>query len=159
MNYKLTTILSKTVVLLAFVFPACSGNVVFNQSQRVADPVWSKDSVAEFNPLLTKGLYQVDVVLRNTDEYRYQNLWLFLTSQTQDSVFTDTLQCFLADDYGRWVGSGIGSIYTNRFVWLDSVAVADSLQINYRVAHGMRHDELSGIKEVGIVVSEIKTDN
>lgn len=156
MKKVFSKIIYKSLILLTVLLSACAGDTVYNESQRVANPEWNKDSVPEFAVELPQGLYRVDVMLRNTDEYRYQNLWLFLTSQTADSTIVDTLQCFLADDYGRWVGMGLGSIYTNRFTWIDSVAVVDSLKVNYKIAHGMRHDELAGIKEVGIIVSEIE---
>ena len=47
-----------------------------------------------------------------TNDYNYRNLWLFITCEAETGEeFTDTLNCVLADEYGKWFGSGWGASY------------------------------------------------
>ena len=89
--------------------------------------------------------------------YQYSNLWLFVDCQTPDSiVVTDTVQYFLCDDYGKWIGkSSIGSLYTTTFLYQDSVKYSKPGSYKYSISQAMRHDILYGIANIGLKVVSI----
>lgn len=88
--------------------------------------------------------------MRHTSGYEYGNIWLELSYPVNDStVRADTFNIVLADDYGHWLGRGLGP----------SVQVTDTLSRNFTIRKGetitlrhiMRTDTLSDIEQVGIV--------
>ena len=90
------------------------------------------------------------VSVRHTHGYGYSNLWLELSTPLTDSTRrADTLNLRLADDYGRWLGSGMGT----------SMMVIDTLPGRYDLRRGsditlrhiMRTDTLDAIEQVGVV--------
>ncbi len=94
------------------------------------------------------------VAVRHTNDYPYRNLWLEVAYQVQapDSTVsfrTDTVNMQLADVYGNWLGSGLGTSFQK----------ADTVSTDFRlipgapvrVHHIMRVDRLEGLEQVGII--------
>ena len=100
-------------------------------------------------------LYDVVIVVRNNNDYEYSNLWLSLVYPCRDSVHTDTLNVQLADDFGNWLGKGIGGSYQRSDTVLRGVELDPTREI--KVSHIMRTDTLEGIEQFGIIVK--KTNN
>lgn len=116
---------------------------------------WHADSLVRVSlPVIdTAGVYDLCIGLRYTDDYRYSNLWLFITTVSPDSVqTTDTLNCVLADEYGRWLGAGIGALMQQEIPFKSSFCFDKSGIWHVIVQQGMRDTLLHGITDVGLKV-------
>lgn len=134
---------------------ACNSDIVYENSVRVANPIWHADSVARFDIEIadTTLAYQSGILISNSGDYTYQNLWLFVTEIAPDStIICDTIQYFLADGYGRWLGSGIGSLYTNIYYYKEDLHYSQEGVYTYEIRQGMREDELKGIVNMGMQI-------
>ncbi len=142
-------------LIVAIVMVACNSDIVYDGSVRVANPTWHADSVARFEITIedTTSDYQSGILIRNSGDYAYQNLWLFITEIAPDSTITcDTIQYFLADNYGRWLGSGIGSLYTNIYYYKEDLHYSQEGVYTYKIRQGMRDEELKGITNIGMQI-------
>lgn len=142
-------------LIVAFGLVACNANTVYDGSVRVANPTWHADSVARFEIAIVDTAldYQSGVLIRNSGDYSYQNLWLFVTEIAPDStIVCDTIQYFLADNYGRWLGSGIGSLYTNIYYYKEDLHYSQEGVYTYEIRQGMRDEELKGITNIGMQI-------
>lgn len=142
-------------LIIAIVMVACNSDIVYDGSVRVANPTWHADSVARFEITIedTTSDYQSGILIRNSGDYTYQNLWLFITEIAPDSTITcDTIQYFLADNYGRWLGSGIGSLYTNIYYYKEDLNYSQEGVYTYKIRQGMRDEELKGITNIGMQI-------
>lgn len=142
-------------LIVAIVMVACNSDIVYDGSVRVANPTWHTDSVARFEITIedTTSDYQSGILIRNSGDYTYQNLWLFITEIAPDSTITcDTIQYFLADNYGRWLGSGIGSLYTNIYYYKEDLHYSQEGVYTYKIRQGMRDEELKGITNIGMQI-------
>lgn len=142
-------------LIIAIVMVACNSDIVYDGSVRVANPTWHADSVARFEITIedTTSDYQSGILIRNSGDYTYQNLWLFITEIAPDSTITcDTIQYFLADNYGRWLGSGIGSLYTNIYYYKEDLHYSQEGVYTYEIRQGMRDEELKGITNIGMQI-------
>lgn len=120
---------------------------------------WHRDSLAVFNLDIadTARAYNLVVDLRNNTDYRFQNLYLFIDIEAPNgSTLRDTVECFLADDAGRWLGHGRGYIRDNRFAYRHGVRFA--LRGDYRISiqQAMRDETLKGIAGVGFRLEQSK---
>jgi gliding motility-associated lipoprotein GldH len=143
--------------LFPFVFLACGNDSVFNQFQSVKETGWYKDSMVVFNVEIadTAQHYNVLLNVRNGGEYPYQNLWLFINRIGPDSVvLNDTVECYLADQRGKWKGSGIGSVYEISVLYLQNTTFSKSGNYIYKIRQGMREDRLKGISDIGLMVEK-----
>lgn len=94
----------------------------------------------------------VILVVRNNNSYEYSNLWLRLDYPGADTIRTDTLNVVLADDFGNWLGKGIGGSYQLSDTVLKGVELYTAREI--KVTHIMRTDTLQGLEQIGIIVKE-----
>lgn len=138
---------------------ACNQNDVYLKYQTIAPEGWSKDSVFTFDiPITdTTASYNVYVNIRNRGEYPYQNLWLFLSKTTPDKKLgNDTIECYLADQKGKWLGSGVGSLYNMPILYKQNTHFKTAGTYRYQIIQGMRDDLLVGINDIGMRVEKIE---
>lgn len=145
-------------LLLAALLTACN-DAVFMECKELPSEGWNKDSLCVFEVPITEtdATYQMQFIIRNDGNYPNQNLWLFVDQIKPDKSCTrDTVQFFLADNFGRWTGSGVGSIFENVWIYRDCVHYKEAGTYKIRVAQGMRYDKLEGICDFGLKI--IKTN-
>ncbi|MDR2684976.1 MAG: gliding motility lipoprotein GldH, partial [Prevotellaceae bacterium] len=147
------------VIFTVIVFFACNKSVIYSEFYVVPEFVgWSKDSVFTFgfdveDTVLT---YELDFLVRNTDNFPNQNLWLEIVKEHDGKIFIDSVNVFLSDDYGRWRGKGIGSYYDSQLIYKQNVKFYKSGRYTYKIRHLMRVEQLFGIKSFGLQVCREK---
>jgi gliding motility-associated lipoprotein GldH len=140
------------------VLAGCTSNDVFFQYAAVNPKGWSKDSLYCFDIPITDTLssYNLYVNIRNRGEYPYQNLWLFLNKISPDKTQKkDSIECYLADQRGKWLGSGIGSVLEMPVLYQQNVRFKQAGIYHYKIVHGMRDTVLMGINDIGMRVEKI----
>lgn len=141
--------------VLPFFFSSCTNKTtVFNQYKELPSKGWHKDSVAHFEVSLEKGTtYNLLVNIRNRGDYKTQNMWLFISYERPDkSVKKDTLEFYLADNQGRWLGTGFGSLYEMPVVFIPKIKIAQTGVYKFDIKHGMRDTTLVGINDIGLEI-------
>lgn len=142
------------VILLTVVLAACRlRHNDYSDFRTFDDAEWPYTDTVVFTPELTDSVVETPLILcvRHTNAYPYSNLWLELEYPTGDSTRrADTIQLVLADDFGRWYGSGSGVSYQ----------YTDTLSRSFRAFRNkplklrniMRRDTLPGIEQVGLFI-------
>lgn len=157
MSKRITNFLRALLPL--FLLSACSNSDVYFQYKTINQEGWNKDSVLTFDVKITDttSAYNVYVNIRNSGDYPYQNLWLFLNKTDPDSTsVNDSIECYLADQRGKWLGSGVGSIKEMPVLYEQNKHFTKSGIYKYSVVQGMREDVLKGINDVGIRIEKVK---
>lgn len=132
---------------------ACDRKRVYEEFSAIPASGWEKYSVANFKvPIAQKDRnYNLYLNSRNLENYPYSNLWLFIEIMSPDSVFIrDTLEFQLALPNGKWTGRGTGGVYENQFNYKTNVFFPEIGTYTFQVQHGMRDNELVGLKDIGI---------
>jgi gliding motility-associated lipoprotein GldH len=146
-----------TLIGLVAITASCIKNDVYFQYHAVNETGWNKDSLYKFDVSIddTSALYNVYVNVRNTKEYPYQNLWLFLQKMNPDSsMVKDSIECYLADQRGKWLGSGMGSILEMPILYQQGVRFEHKGIYQFGIVQGMRDNVLVGISDIGIRVEK-----
>lgn len=96
------------VSLLLIAFTSCDKNVVYEEIADIPGEKWKADEVVncEFEIEDADAYYTIQLDVRNTVEYAYRNLYLFVDIFVPDTQYRDTVQLFLADQGGHWYGNG-----------------------------------------------------
>mgnify|MGYP001243234913 CR=1 FL=1 len=155
MNFRKSFILS-VIVLMTM---SCHQNEVFFQYKNVSQQEWSKDSVMKFdvhisNKEIPHNFY---IHLRHNGNYPYQNIWLFLQQTNPDkSVKKDSVEVYLADQYGKWLGTGTGNLKEMQIFYQNKFLFPDTGTYHFEITHGMRDSLLQGIKDVGVRIEKTK---
>lgn len=157
MKTLLTKFSTLTFVVIAL-FSCDFDKTLFNDYKELPVEGWHKDSLAIFdvNVADTTQNYAVLVNVRNRSDYRLQNIWLFLNYQTSDSIVNkDTINLFLADNNGRWLGSGFGSMHEMSGLFISSMKFEQEGNYRFEIQQGMRDTLLTGINDIGLEIIKV----
>lgn len=153
------------VVLMAVV--SCNKNVEYSQYQAIdANTGWARNNLLkfEYEAKDTNQLYDVYINVRNSEGYAFRNLFMFLhTTYPNGTKMTDTLECILADDKGKWLGSGMGDLFDNSILFKKNARFRQLGKYNFTFEQAMRFgdkntiDPLPNISDIGITIE--KSDN
>lgn len=141
-------------VLTCSLFFSCENPALYNQYQAINNITWEKDKEYYFT-FEVKDIsvpYDLTLEVRNNNLYPYQNLWLFCSEeQPIGPLRRDTIECILADEFGKWHGHGI-SLYQSSFPIHSQYKFPYAGQYTFSFRQGMRDDALEGIQEIGFSV-------
>lgn len=140
---------------------SCGESSFYEQYLSIEDRHWEKEKEYYFTFEITDTsiAYDVTVEIRNNNLYPFQNLWLFaLEEQPSGGFRRDTIECMLADDYGKWLGTGI-SLYQSSFPLHSQYHFKEEGTYTLGFRQGMRNDRLPGIQNIGLRISKVtRTD-
>lgn len=141
------------ILAVAFLLASCDRSVVFEGHQALQASGWASDEKLHFEVSIddTTSLHNMYVDVRNTTDYGFSNLYLFLNIEFPDgTLLRDTLECTLAEKDGRWTGKGFGKIRSNRFLFRTDVWFPVTGEYFFSIEQAMRTDLLEGISDVGL---------
>ena len=143
------------IIASLFALSACDRTAVYSKYRDVSPRGWMRSDTLRFRHSHTApaGTYTEAVCLRVGRDYPFSDVTLIVEQSTQTRRIqrTDTLHCVLADQ-GQWQGEAGVSYLQYRFSLADiSLSPGDTLRLAVR--HGMRHEPLHGIADVGIEIN------
>jgi gliding motility-associated lipoprotein GldH len=145
-------------LLLLLTFVSCEDkNVVFEENKEISGAVWNVNQPAhfEFEVQDTLSLYNFYVNMRNKGVYPFSNVFVFIEMEFPNGKKSvDTVECYLADPKGKWLGSGLGDIYDNRFLYQQGKQFPLQGRYKIDIIQGMRVPDLEGICDVGFRLSK-----
>lgn len=151
-------IFSSTLFLLCvLLFYSCDNKRIFEKNQEIPESGWNSNTVLKYDvditdPATTANFY---INVRNADGYPYSNLYLFIkTTFPNGKMSNDTLECILADDKGKWLGSGMGDIYDNQIPFKRNVRFPLAGKYSFEIQHGMRTEVLPLIMDIGLRIEK-----
>ncbi len=147
------------ILLVLFFISSCGKIDVFEKNVTIPNREWNSSFKPEiqFEIADTTSLYNIYVVLRHTDAYRYNNIWLNLYVQPpRDTTFKNRLDLRLATDDKGWLGSGMDDIFEHRILVNKSgpQRFSKSGIYKFRIENIMREEPLEHVMNVGIRVEK-----
>lgn len=142
--------------VLMFLF-SCDQNLVFEEYKNMEQAKWNASEVAKFNVQLTENNvpYNFYINVRVQSDYAYANLFLFMkTLYPGGKVSVDTVECFLADVDGRWLGNRSGNSIDNRIMLRSKMKFEETGLYSFEFEQAMRDTVLPGIEDFGIRIEK-----
>jgi gliding motility-associated lipoprotein GldH len=136
---------------------ACDNKRIFEQNTDIPDNNWASSNKIKFNVPITDPATSANfyINVRNADGYPYSNLYLFVKTTFPNGKFsTDTLECILADEKGKWLGKGLGDIYDNQIPFKRNVRFPLAGNYIFEIQQGMRSDIVPLIMDVGLRIEK-----
>lgn len=143
--------------IIVLLFGACNTIDLFEQSKAFPTHQWQSSDTATFSFEIidTTALYNVLLVLRHEDAYRYKNIWLTIKMQTPDSAIHIKREFILANNQ-QWLGNNISDIVEHRITFNSAPAKFKKGKYIFILKHEMREDPLDYILNAGIRVEKVK---
>jgi gliding motility-associated lipoprotein GldH len=155
-NKKLFALL---LVFVSFI-TACETIDVFEKNVNIPGHEWSNSFRPEiaFEISDTTSLYNIYVVLRHTDAYRYKNIYMNIYTQVPgDTLLKQRLDLQLATDDKGWLGSGMDDIFEHRIrITKDPQKLTKAGLYKFTLEQTMREEPLQHVMNVGIRVEKVK---
>lgn len=151
-----------SIVLFTLAVLSCGTIDVFEKNVSIPGQAWSSSYKPEIvlNITDTMALYNVYVVVRHTDAYRYNNMWVNLGLQVpQDTTYRQRVDLLLATDDKGWLGTGMDDIYEQRVLVNKSgpQRFAHPGEYRFTLENIMREDPLQHVLNVGIRVEKARS--
>jgi gliding motility-associated lipoprotein GldH len=138
-----------------FLIGSCKQIDVYERNTGIPNYEWKADFTASGSFTITDTVshYGIYLVLRHTDAYKYNNIWLSIELQTPDNnIPKQKLDIKLGDDVNGWQGSGMNDIWEIRQLlggeprqWFKKGG-----ECHFKISQVMRDDPLNGIMSVGL---------
>ncbi|MBC7886818.1 MAG: gliding motility lipoprotein GldH [Ferruginibacter sp.] len=148
------------LIALSLWLVACSKIEVFEKNTDIPRQQWqyALKPVFDFSISDTASLYNLYIVLRHTDAYRYNNIWLNIGSQSPaDTMRYQRFDLQLGTDAGGWEGIGMDDIWELRkSITRGPFKFNKTGNYKFSVAQVMRENPLPEILSVGVRVEKVK---
>lgn len=150
------------LISLTLALSGCGDDYYFAKSEALNNQAWPEDRITGFNFSVedTTESFNFIINIRNTTDYEYQNLYLFMNTIYPDQRSSrDTMELILAAPNGQWLGKGKGFYRDNLFLFKKDVRLP--MKGNYRIEfiQAMRTDTLKGIDEIGLRIQKNNTQS
>jgi gliding motility-associated lipoprotein GldH len=98
------------------------------------------------------------IVLRHTDAYRYNNIWLNVGTQSPgDTTRYQKFDLQLGTDATGWEGTGMDDIWeVRKLITNGPVRFNKAGNYKFTIAHIMRENPLPNIMNIGLRVEKVK---
>jgi len=130
---------------------SCSNKVEYSSEVEIPNGIWKSQEAAVFSPEFADTLQNYNILLSisNTNLYRYSNLWLFVKIESPDGFYQkDTLEVFLAEENGKWLGKEQGDQWKMQFYFKKQIRFPKIGKYTFEIQQGMRDLELTGINKL-----------
>lgn len=137
---------------------ACTTVDLYEKNVSLDDHEWKSSYKPEFTFTIkdTSSLYQVYFVIRHTEKYNYNNIWINLYSQPPgDTLHKAPYELQLATNDKGWLATGMDDIYEHRIKLTRPVSLKAG---DYKLVleNIMREDPLKHVLNVGVRVEKTK---
>lgn len=152
-NNRLALVL---IIGMGLFLASCSHNDVYNEFHSFPQAVWKRNNPAVFDVEIKdlSAEYSVLLEIRNSNEYSFQNLWLYVdVLSPTGTIVKDSFNVELADVYGKWHGTGL-SLYSHSHPYRTNYHFPDTGTYRFRVIQGMRQAVIPGISDIGLTVAK-----
>ena len=140
---------------------SCTKMDAFEKNVVIPNSQWTfaYQPVFDFAITDTAASYNIYIVLRHTDAYRYNNIWLKIGTQAPgDQVRSQQFELQLGSDAKGWEGTGMDDIWEVRKLVTSNAPVQFSKAGTYHFTVGqiMREDPLPNVMNVGVRIEKVK---
>ena len=137
---------------------SCNTIDVFEKFESFPKNEWhvSKQPTFSFEVKDTTSLYHIYFVIRHTDAYKYNNIWVNITTQSPSGTKqTQLVNIKLADNANGWLGAGMDDIFDSRIKITKAPVSLKAGLYQYTITQAMRDEPLAAVLSAGIRVEKV----
>jgi len=140
---------------------SCAKIDLYEKQAVIPSQQWYYNNVPTFTFQITDttSLYNLYIVLRHTDAYNYNNVWLRLGSRAPgDTLRFQNINLVLASDANGWEGTGTDDIFeVRKDITQGPIPLKKAGTYTFSIAQIMRENPLKHILNVGFRVEKVNS--
>jgi gliding motility-associated lipoprotein GldH len=147
------------IVVGCLLLSSCIKTDLYEKNLAIPGHAWEygfKPGV-EFTITDTTSSYNIFIVVRHTDEYGYNNLWVRLKSSSPGDTAVTTQQFDLPlASQNRWTGTGMDDIYEHRILlYKRPIRFVRTGNFRVHIEQVMRENPLPHIMNIGLRLEKV----
>lgn len=146
------------IISLIVFLTACKHIDVFEKSTTIPHYKWDNknNATGTFNISDTNSAYNIYIVLRHKDSYKYNNIWLNVGLKAPgDTMYFQKVNLTLAEDATGWEGTGMNDIWeVRKLINGQPRRFIKNGEYTFSIGQIMRDNPLPGIMSVGLRVDK-----
>lgn len=140
--------------LLIFSLISCSETPYYEKVYSFDNNEWKQDqkSVFKVNIDDTSSVYQFVLTVRTTTEYKFNNVWLFWTSETplKDKV-REPFEIKITNPDGSWIGKNSGTVVENQITFAGR-KIAIPGEYKFTIEQAVTEQSLDDVLDIGLSI-------
>ena len=141
---------------VAFLLGSCSNIDVFEKNIVIPNYHWSSNFIARGDFIIsdTSAAYNLYIIVRHTDAYAYNNIWISAgLQQPGESMLLQKINLSLGDDRTGWEGIGMNDIWETRKL-IGRLPKMKKGTYRFQLGQIMRDDPLLHVMSVGLRIEK-----
>ena len=159
-NSKKIFPLTLFLITVCLAVTSCSQIDVFEKNTAIPGYKWQSNFAATgiFNIADTVSAYNLYIVLRHTDGYLYNNIWLNVGLQSPgDTMYSQKINLSLGNDADGWEGTGMNDIWeVRKLLNAQPRRFKKNGEYQFSILQTMRDNPLTNIMSAGLRLQKIK---
>ena len=136
---------------------SCNRQNVFEQFITLRNQSWNNSEILHFNVNVTDtaAAHNIYIAVRNTGQYEYSNLYLFVTARSPNGSYTrDTTEIILANEHGKWKGKGSASMFTLQYPFRQNIRFPMPGIYQFDIEQAMWIKDLKHVSDIGLKIEK-----
>lgn len=145
-------------IALFIFFQSCNTLDVFEKTAAFNKQQWSTNNKPSFTFTVTdtNSQYNIFIVLRHTDAYHFNNIWLNVTTVAPaDTAITQQLNLKLGDNQTGWLGTAMDDIIEHRIAITKNAVPLKKGTYTFALQQIMREEPLQSVLNAGIRIEKV----
>ncbi|MEO6315445.1 MAG: gliding motility lipoprotein GldH [Chitinophagaceae bacterium] len=138
---------------------ACNPIGVFEKNTAFKKQEWAGSNKPAFHFTIsdTSSTYNIYLVLRHTDAYSFNNIWMKVSRKGPDTAYTQQVDLRLATNGQGWLGTGMDDIWEHRIpITQGGARFRKTGDYEFTIEQVMRQDPLLHVLNAGIRIEKIQ---
>ena len=149
--------MSLQIIACSMLLSSCQSIDLYERVVNIPHQEWKSNFKPQFNFTIkdTQSRYDVYVIVRHSEKYEFNNIWVSLTYQLKgQQPVTGQYELPLANNDG-WVGIGMDDLYEHRIRVTPSNGIAlRAGEYSFAIGQIMRKDPLENVLNVGLRIEK-----
>jgi gliding motility-associated lipoprotein GldH len=148
------------LIVAVILLQACNTLDVYEKSTSFPKHEWKNALKPSFTFTIEDTLtpYNIYIVLRHEDAYRYNNIWLNITTQSLgDTARTQLVDVTLANNAKGWLGTGMDDVFDHRVRITRTPVKLKKGNYTFVLQQAMREEPLQYLLSAGIRVEKARS--
>ena len=138
---------------------SCNPAGVYEQTAAFKNQSWAANQPLNFACEIkdsTKAYYNIFFVIRHTEKYHYNNIWLNITATADGkTVLDEKAKELQLTNNERWLGTSMGDIIEQRISLTPNPVLLKKGTYQFTIEQIMREDPLQNVLNAGVRVEKV----
>jgi gliding motility-associated lipoprotein GldH len=148
--------ISVFVLMLGLIFTSCGDQPEFEKVYSFEGKTWNQDVKPEYTVDIqdVNMEYDFTLSLRTTTDYKYNNLWIFMKTESPDGTSArEPFEIMIANPDGSWVGNKTGTVVETP-LYFKSRKLPLKGKYTFTIEQGITESEIDQVLDLGFRVEK-----